>query len=115
MARERLCKVCGKWHSLDEAWPDNCWRERAPARSDLSAPMIIHDNIQPIRSMADGKVYTSKAAMRQSYMPSGNPDGKRYIEVGDEAPTQRAAKPKPDRKAIKETVEKAFSRAGLGA
>jgi len=77
--------------------------------------MIIQDTIQPIRSMADGKVYTSKSAMRQSYLPGGNPDGKRYIEIGDEAPTRPAPKPRPDRKAIKATVDKAFSRAGLGA
>jgi hypothetical protein len=68
--------------------------------------------------MADGKIYTSKSAMRATYKPSGNPEGKRYVEIGDDAsvtaPKPRA-KPKIDRSAIKATVNKAFSRAGLGA
>lgn len=115
MARERLCKICGGWHDLDKPWPGNCLPEYNDTRSHLATPMIIHDGMQPIRSMADGKIYTSKAAMRQSYKPSGNPEGKRYVEVGDQVSTKLAPKPRPDRKAIEATVAKAFSQAGLGA
>lgn len=42
------------------------------------------DEQEPLLSMADGKMYTSKAAMRASYKASGNPQGKEYVEVGDD-------------------------------
>lgn len=43
------------------------------------------DETEPLRSMADGKMYTSKAAMRESYRASNNPSGKEFVEVGDDA------------------------------
>lgn len=85
-------------------------------RSILGAPMIASDEMAPTQSMADGKVYTSKAALRATYLPSGNPEGARYTEVGnDPAMFRPRPKPKPDRKAIKAAVGRAFSKAGLGA
>lgn len=42
------------------------------------------DEQEPLVSAADGKIYTSKAAMRASYKASGNPRGINFIEVGDE-------------------------------
>lgn len=80
-------------------------RQPAPKRSGLAAPMIMSDNVE-VKSMVDGKVYTSKAALRQSYRASG------YIEVGNE-PLKPPPKPKPDRKAISDSVGKAFARAGI--
>lgn len=86
------------------------------ARSILGAPMIASDEMPPTQSMADGKTYTSKAALRATYLPSGNPEGARYTEVGNDPAIFRVPpKPKSDRKAIKAAVGKAFSRAGLGA
>ena len=58
--------------------------------------------------MVDGKVYTSKEALRRSYRARG------YTEVGNEEIKPRP-KPKPDRKAIKESVGKAFARAGISS
>lgn len=40
-------------------------------RSALSAPMIISDNMNPIRSMADGKVYDSKSAYERGVKATG--------------------------------------------
>jgi len=43
------------------------------------------DDQEPLRSMADGRMYTSKAAMRESYKASHNPRGIDFVEVGDDA------------------------------
>lgn len=85
--------------------------EAPPARSELPCPMVVSDAIE-IRSMADGKIYTSKAALRASYLPSGNPSGERFIEIGNEALTPPPP-PKPDRKAIRDSVGKALNRVGV--
>lgn len=54
-------------------------------RSAFPCPMFMRDEMdQPLKSMADGKMYTSKSAMRASYRPSGNPQGNSYVEVGDQ-------------------------------
>lgn len=76
-------------------------------RSDLPSPMVISDDIE-VKSMVDGKVYSSKSALRRSYREGG------YIEVGNEE-MKPAPKPKPDRKAIRESVRKAASRVGIPA
>lgn len=79
----------------------------------MAGPMLIRDEMsKPLQSMADGKYYTSKSAMRAGYKARG------FTEVGDDkaytSPKPKAA-PKADSKAIRESVDKAFSRAGLGA
>ena len=48
-------------------------------------PQIMRgDETEPLRSMADGQMYTSKAAMRESYKASNNPRGVEFVEVGDD-------------------------------
>ena len=89
-----------------------------PVTSELPTPMIHSDTIEHIQSMADGNWYDSRSRLRATYKPSGNPDGKSYVEVGDDSSVVNPKpfqKPKPDRNAIKATVGKAFSQAGLGA
>lgn len=101
-----------------ERWPHNCLPERNYAASDLPAPMLINDSMEPTQSMVDGQYYTSKAAIRATYKPSGNKEGKRYVEVGDDSSVVNPKpfkKPKPDRQAIKASVGKAFSQMGFGA
>lgn len=107
----RRCSVCGETHWLSE-WPHN-HVEAESKRSHLSAPMVISDNIDPVRSMADGKEYTSKAALRSTYKPSGNPDGISYAEVGNEVVGGKPA-PKVDEKAIHESLNKALARYDRG-
>lgn len=74
-------------------------------KSDLPFPMIISDQIE-VKSMVDGKIYTSKSALRASYRAKG------YIEVGNEE-QKIPPKPKPDRKAIRDSVRRAASRVGI--
>lgn len=42
------------------------------------------DDQEPLQSMADGKFYTSKAKMRESYKAANNPRGEEYTEVGND-------------------------------
>lgn len=74
-------------------------------RSHLPAPMIQTDHIE-IKSMVDGRIYTSKAALRRSYRENG------YIEVGNEEQKPPKKTP-PDRKGIREAVRKAAARTGF--
>lgn len=107
---ERLCKVCDGWHDLDEPWPYNClshWK-LTECRSHLSGPMVIRDTMDPVQSMLDGKMYDSKSVLRRTYKTGG------VIEVGGETP-KPFKKPKPDRKHVRASLERAFSKVGLGA
>lgn len=110
MSRQRFCRQCGGWHD-PENWPHNCmtvnWN-----RSDLSAPMLIGDTMEPVQSQLDGRMYDSKSTLRATYKQAG------VVEVGNDSsvvnPKPRQ-KTKPNRQDIKAAVGKAFSRAGLGA
>lgn len=53
-------------------------------RSALAAPMIIGGFAEPVQSMADGKWYSTKAALSASHKASGNPHGVDFIELGNE-------------------------------
>jgi hypothetical protein len=84
-------------------------RVRAPntKRSSLPIPHIASDAIE-IRSMVDGQIYTSKAALRASYRAKG------YVEVGDQD-VEKHIKPAPrtDRKAVREAAARALSKVGI--
>lgn len=110
MSRDTLrrCSVCGGTHWMSE-WPDN-HREAEPKRSSLAAPMVISDTMEPVRSMADGREYSSKSAIRATYKPSGNPDGVSYSEVGNETVAPPKPAPKSDEKAIQASLHKALAR-----
>lgn len=80
-------------------------------RAPVCRPLVITADTldQPVKSMADGNYYSSKAALRATYRPSGNPQGESYIEVGNEkAPI--ADRPKRDDSAITTTLHKALAR-----
>jgi hypothetical protein len=110
MSRQRFCRVCEGWHDPD-AWPHNCmsfnWN-----RSDLSAPMLICDTMEPVQSQLDGQMYDSKAKLRATYKQAGMVEVGNDSSVTDPKPFKR---PKPKREEVKAAVGKAFSRAGLGA
>ena len=115
---ERYCKVCDGWHDLDKPWPSNCMPERTWTRSELPAPYFVCDTMEPVQSMVDGKFYTSKSALRATYQPSGNKEGKRYVELGNDSSVLNPKpfqKPRPKREEIRAAVRKAASRVGLGA
>lgn len=81
-------------------------------RSDLKAPGLILDTMQEVRSQLDGKVYDSKAALRRTYKQAGVVEVGNDSSVTDPKPYKR---PKLDRKAVSNSVEKAFAKAGFGA
>ena len=70
--------------------------------------MVIRDTIGgDLQSMADGKWYDSKSALRRSYTADVNPQGRDYQEIcGTEIePAGRAA---VDKKAVRAAVDKAM-------
>lgn len=111
MPRQRLCKVCGGWHDLDQPWPHNCsTHEQSKRAEDLPVPMMNFDTMDAVQSMTNGLFYDSKSALRSEYKRAG------VVEVGNDVP---ATKPKTDKaeqkKRIQKTVGKALSQAGFGA
>lgn len=71
MARLRLCKACGEFHSIDEMWPLECIADAGHRRSHLPAPSIRPDGMSAIRSMADGQMYDGKSAYYDSVKVAG--------------------------------------------
>lgn len=80
-----------------------------PNRSTLPAPHLMRDEMPPVQSMASGRMYESKSAIRAEYKRLG------LTEVGNDVPTAPSAPKRPRREDIKAAVGKAFSKAGLGA
>jgi hypothetical protein len=109
--RERFCRYCKGWHDI-EAIPHNCLPEPNWNRSELPGPMLIRDGIEPVQSMLDGKMYDSKRALRATYKAAGVTEIGNDTRILDPKPKE---KPKPDEAKIRASVEKAMSRAGLGA
>lgn len=94
-------------------WSKDLMPKRTPklplARSDLPCPLVISDTMDPVQSMLDGKLYTSKSGLRATYRKAG------VTEVGNDAARFKTrSKPKPDRKQIKTTLEKAEARFNRG-
>ncbi|KXV48218.1 hypothetical protein AD945_08415 [Gluconobacter albidus] len=85
-------------------------------RSSFPCPMVISDGIDPTESMADGKIYTSKTALRRTYRPDGNPQGREYVEVGnDQRPhEQKRGNVVRDKAKSTETIQKAMATADRG-
>lgn len=79
----------------------------------LAAPRVQGDTIGHVQSMADGKWYDSKSALRKGYRAAG------VQEVGNEVPTARR---KPTRAEVEKrdrerygALARAMSKVGLGA
>jgi ribosomal protein S21 len=72
--------------------------------------MLIGDTIeQGVQSQIDGKIYSSKSALRRHYKQTG------HIEVGNDPQRHRRyERPKTNRKQIKESVEKAVAKVNRG-
>jgi hypothetical protein len=71
MSRRRLCKACGDFHRVEEAWPIACIADAESRRSPLAAPAVRADGMAPIRSMADGKMYDSRSRYHASVRRAG--------------------------------------------
>lgn len=110
--RFRICPDCGEAHDIHD-WPDN----HARPEERLATPSVVADTMPHIQGQHDGKWYDSKRALRASYAPSGNRDGKRFIEVGDDKSVtmpQQRKKPKPDRKGIRDALDRAEAKINRG-
>lgn len=97
-------KATGAFEPFDRSRPVVC-------------PQIMRgDDTEPLQSAADGKWYTSKAAMRESYKASNNPRGITFEEVGDDSRYLKGAAPerntgtKADVAVAVEKAEAAISR-----
>lgn len=104
--RFKFCPDCGEMHDVHD-WPDN---HRQPGEV-LAAPNVVRDEMDPVQAQHDGKYYDSKRAIRASYEPSGNAEGKKYVEIGNDPARHKPFKrPPPDRKAIKDAVQRGAAR-----
>lgn len=93
--RQRMCKVCGNWHDLDEPWPVKCIRHV----SRDAAPHVISDNMDPLKHHATGEIMTSKRAFARTTRAMG------CVELGNE-PIQ-ARKPIPlDKRQRREDIKR---------
>jgi hypothetical protein len=72
-------------------------------------PHLLRDEMPPVQSMASGRIYESKSAIRAEYKRLN------VRELGNDVPTAPPAPKRPRREDIKAAVGKAFSKAGLGA
>ena len=85
---QRLCKICGKWHDLDEDWPQECYAHYRP--SGQNSIQIIKD-IEPYRPVASDLGKAPKPVMsrreHREFLKRNN-----YREVGNEL---NNAKPSP--------------------
>jgi hypothetical protein len=105
--RFKQCGACGDWHEVAN-WPAN-------HTQPLAAPSVIRDDMPPTRSMVDGSIHESKRGIRKTYEPSGNAEGVKYTEVGnDPARLGPRRKPKPDPKAVRESLAKAQAKLANG-
>ena len=97
MARSRYCRICSDFHALDMAWPEACLGHFGSV-SDGAGPYIQSDTMDPIRSMADGRMYDSKSRYRADIRARG------LIEVGNER-VQHRPKPLPP---LRDTLRRTY-------
>lgn len=112
--RCKYCTVCQSIHELEPNY-ERCPNEGQSKFSDISSPMVIMDTMPAVQSMVDGKMYDSKAALRATYKPTGNAEGKEYIEVGNDPARHKPFKrAKPDTAKNIEAIKKAHARFDRG-
>lgn len=88
---------------------------RFQARSDLPIPYFKKDQIEPCVSQADGKTYDSLSALRKTYRADGNPQGKEYVEIGNESCMDQSWSPRQVTDAeLNEVIEKAEAQVASG-
>lgn len=107
--RERFCRVCRGWHDV-EAWPFECLPQAPVAQSTaIPVPYFISDVCEPTQHPIDQKFYTSKSTFEKITRDAG------YETVGnDPARLRQPVRPKADKAAIKQSVEKAIARYNSG-
>jgi hypothetical protein len=67
--------------------------------------MLMSDTMDPVQSMLDGRMYDSKSRLRATYKDAG------VTEIGNDPQRFKTKeRPKPDRKAIRDSIERAKAR-----
>jgi hypothetical protein len=69
-ATYRKCQACGDIHELSE-WPRECLEQFKRKRSDLPAPFIRADGMDPILNHANGLMYDSRSAYERGVKDAG--------------------------------------------
>ena len=110
---DRWDRVAMAWVRAD-VWQERQWEREDAAfarrvnQGELCAPRFIPDTqggVRGIQSMADGKFYDSKSAMRAHYRRDG------FVEVGNDSWLTRPAQTKrPTKAEIEPSVRKAIAR-----
>lgn len=104
--------IRGRWiwdRSQGKLVPADQYQRPVPKRSALPCPMLNLDTMPETQSMLDGKVYTSKSKLRQTYREAG------VVEVGDDPQRYKPReKAKPSRKKIKDAISKATAEFNAG-
>jgi hypothetical protein len=81
----RICQSCKAMHEVSQ-WPQECLEQFRRKRSDLPAPFIRADGMDPILNHANGLMYDSRSAYERGVKDAG------CEIVGNEKLT---AKPRP--------------------
>lgn len=86
----RLCKACGGWHDLHDAWPDACAAHWSVSATIGGGSIQIIKDIEPYKTAAsdiDGKrkVIGSRSEHRSFLRRNG------YVEVGNDAQPPKPA------------------------
>lgn len=87
-------------------------RRPRPARSDVPAPLVIRDSIEPGVCQIDGKVYDSKSRLQHAYAEYEARTGQKVMTVSDgdyrdfTAPVEHPVEEKAIDTAIKGALEK---------
>lgn len=71
----------------------------APLHTPPGSLYVISDNMDAVRSMADGKMYDSKSRYRADLRARG------YIEVGNDSQPQRRVELPPVREALRQAYQ----------
>lgn len=75
---QRLCKTCGDFHDLEQAWPCPQPEAKSPAF------YVISDTMPATKHMGTGRIHDSKARFRADTKASG------CVELGNESIKPRA-------------------------
>ena len=76
-ATYRKCQACGDIHDV-AAWPGPCLGQFRKKRSELPAPFIRADGMDPIMNHANGLMYDSRSAYERGVKDAG------CVIVGDD-------------------------------
>lgn len=81
------------------------------AKSGLATPYFTTDTLsEALYSGADGKQYTSKAALRATYKANGNPRGVEFYEVGNDTSFAPPKEIKTSDSGIDASLQKAIAK-----